>query len=398
MVQIHRGLPSVRGQVNSKIGEALGMSLGQGLGEFTGQYNANKALESVLNDEELKKKPLSERWGALQTKLAPHGKFGQAALQQRIQIEQQAEQEKVQGVLAKYRVGKTLTEEEKASLPTKVQFDIDEMDLKKKEYEKKSADEAKKEKQRIQDIRAIGKERGISDTDIFQHINEGGSVEGAKAAWEKPASSYETAKDLGEGITAQVKDTIKKAGEYAPISTSLNEMKELSKKFSGAKAIAGINPFSDAWKNSANFEALSDTVLEPVFELYNPRGTLAQSKVSLLRSRLKPNWYDPQSVIDAKIAALQSLIDHKKAQADKYKKLIVQYKGNPPVTELIKAQGEDDDAIIQSINIDKIDNKKSDSDKGQPRADGKIKVRDKSTGKEGFIVPTEGWEGRFERV
>ena len=130
MVQIHRGLPSVRGQVNSKIGEALGMSLGQGLGEFTGQYNANKALESVLNDEELKKKPLSERWGALQTKLAPHGKFGQAALQQRIQIEQQAEQEKVQGVLAKYNKGAELTEEEEAMIP--VAYRQKEMELKNK--------------------------------------------------------------------------------------------------------------------------------------------------------------------------------------------------------------------------------------------------------------------------
>lgn len=130
MVQIHRGLPSVRGQVNSKIGEALGMSLGQGLGEFTGQYNANKALESVLNDEELKKKPLSERWGALQTKLAPHGKFGQAALQSRLQIEQQAEQEKVQGVLAKYNKGAELTEEEEALIP--VAYRQKEMELKNK--------------------------------------------------------------------------------------------------------------------------------------------------------------------------------------------------------------------------------------------------------------------------
>jgi len=111
-----RGGGSPRGQLAGVLGEALGM----GLGELTGQYFANKSLEGVLNDETLKDAPMSERAGKLESALRPYGKRGESILQKRLQIEQQAEQEKVQAAVTKLVEGGTLTPQEKSLIPPEI--------------------------------------------------------------------------------------------------------------------------------------------------------------------------------------------------------------------------------------------------------------------------------------
>ena len=114
----------------NKLPGVLGEALGMGLGEFTGQYLANKSLDEVLNDPSLKDAPMSERAGKLESAMRGYGKRGESILQKRLQIEQQAEQEKVQKVLAKYNKGAELTEEEEAMIP--VAYRQKEMELKNK--------------------------------------------------------------------------------------------------------------------------------------------------------------------------------------------------------------------------------------------------------------------------
>lgn len=125
---IRRG-ESPKNKLTGVLGEALGM----GLGEFTGQYLANKSLDEVLNDPSLKDAPMSERAGKLESAMRGYGKRGESILQKRLQIEQQAEQEKVQGVLAKYNKGAELTKEEEAMIP--VAYRQKEMELKQKSQE-----------------------------------------------------------------------------------------------------------------------------------------------------------------------------------------------------------------------------------------------------------------------
>lgn len=85
MVQMFNTGPS-KGALQSAI---LGQALGQGLGNFTGTYFANKALQNVMDNPELKDAPPSEKLSALQRALAPHGERGQRLLQQSFQLEQQ---------------------------------------------------------------------------------------------------------------------------------------------------------------------------------------------------------------------------------------------------------------------------------------------------------------------
>lgn len=101
-----------------KLSETLGNALGQGLGEFVGQYHTNKALDSVLNDESLKKAKPSERFERLQAALRPYGERGEKVLMSRLQQEQMAQQEAQQE-----QFSKTMGNPELANLPLNAQLE-----------------------------------------------------------------------------------------------------------------------------------------------------------------------------------------------------------------------------------------------------------------------------------
>lgn len=82
------------GNPRSKISEMLGLSLGQGLSNGINNFYANRALESVLNDKSVSNGSFSEKMGALQKALSPYGEVGQNILNQRLQVEAQAYQER----------------------------------------------------------------------------------------------------------------------------------------------------------------------------------------------------------------------------------------------------------------------------------------------------------------
>jgi hypothetical protein len=73
---------------------ALAQALGQGLGHGVTSHFANEALEGVLNDEKYKNASQSEKMGALQKALSPYGAPGRELLQNRLQTEHVAYQEK----------------------------------------------------------------------------------------------------------------------------------------------------------------------------------------------------------------------------------------------------------------------------------------------------------------
>lgn len=89
------------GNPQGKLAETLGMSLGQGLGQGLNTFYANKAIDEVLNDPNLKDAPLSQKWQQLGSTLSKYGETGQQLLQQRLQAEQYGEQEKQQKIQQK---------------------------------------------------------------------------------------------------------------------------------------------------------------------------------------------------------------------------------------------------------------------------------------------------------
>ncbi len=128
MVQIIKG-----GTEQRKSQERLGYTVGKNISDMLMNFGANKALDSVINDETLKDAPMSDRMGKLQQALMPYGEKGLEVLQNRYQIEQQAQQEKQQkkmqvqqkkqsNVLGKLLNNQPVTEEERALLTPEQQI------------------------------------------------------------------------------------------------------------------------------------------------------------------------------------------------------------------------------------------------------------------------------------
>jgi hypothetical protein len=86
----------VRGTANLKYAgnRVLADALGQGIGHGINTYQANKALDQVLYDPNLRDAPQSEKLGAIQRALSSYGKVGQDLFQNRLAVEQQANVEK----------------------------------------------------------------------------------------------------------------------------------------------------------------------------------------------------------------------------------------------------------------------------------------------------------------
>ncbi len=80
---------------NDLMKEQLALSLGQGLGQFATSFLANKSLQNVLTDPNLKDAPLSEKQSRLQMAMAPYGQHGQRMLETSLQIQQQQQAEKM---------------------------------------------------------------------------------------------------------------------------------------------------------------------------------------------------------------------------------------------------------------------------------------------------------------
>jgi hypothetical protein len=154
--------------------------------------------------------------------------------------------------------------------------------------------------------------------------------------------------DVQKKINADATKQIQNAGSYGQMIAQLNDMKELSKKFSGVTGRASGELYGTSAADAANkFEASSNLILEPVFKLYNPTGPLPQQKVQMLRNLLKPNWRDTQSVIDAKINAIQELIEGKVKQANKIKSLMVKHKGRIPPEEYYDIEDMENDIVTK---------------------------------------------------
>lgn len=89
------------GNPHGKLSEMLGMSLGEGIGNGLNTFFANRSLESVMKDKALEKAPISKKLEAMRSALSPYGEKGQEILQQRMAIEQQAQNENTSNKLSK---------------------------------------------------------------------------------------------------------------------------------------------------------------------------------------------------------------------------------------------------------------------------------------------------------
>ncbi len=120
MVQFFKGSRDPRDAALGQLSEALGQGLGKGLNT----YYANKAIDEVLDNPELKDAPLSERWQEMNKAIGMYGENGQNILKQRLMSEKQAEEEKEQKVLSRIVSGEKVTPKEIEKLSPKTQMQV----------------------------------------------------------------------------------------------------------------------------------------------------------------------------------------------------------------------------------------------------------------------------------
>ena len=112
MANFVRGAPDLRYAGTGILAEALGQGIGSGLNT----YFANRSLESVMKDKSLENAPLSKRWEAIRSAMAPYGKEGEKLLMQKIQFDQQEQNENLQKIkgksIEKFQKGEPLTADE----------------------------------------------------------------------------------------------------------------------------------------------------------------------------------------------------------------------------------------------------------------------------------------------
>ncbi len=91
MVQFIKGSADPRDAALGQLASALGYNIGNRVN----LHYANEALQGVLNDESLKSAPISAKMGKLQSALYKYGDVGKELLQNTLQIEQQAYNERL---------------------------------------------------------------------------------------------------------------------------------------------------------------------------------------------------------------------------------------------------------------------------------------------------------------
>ncbi len=131
MVQVIQGQRDLREAGVGQLAEALGGTIGNQLNN----YFMNRSLDSVLKDKSLSNAPNSVKMGRLEEALRPYGQKGQQVLQNRLMVEQQADNEKKMqqdklkaDVLRKRFSGEKISDKEKGIFTPDEEFQIAKME------------------------------------------------------------------------------------------------------------------------------------------------------------------------------------------------------------------------------------------------------------------------------
>lgn len=126
MVQMFNVGPSRK----TALAQGLLGSLSKGLEEFSTNYNANKSLETAMNNPEYKNGAPSERADLIMRAMQPYGETGAKILQNKMQVEGQRQVEQIQDVMADFQEGKEIPKKRMAMLPPEIQMKMQEVQKK----------------------------------------------------------------------------------------------------------------------------------------------------------------------------------------------------------------------------------------------------------------------------
>jgi len=188
----------------------------------------------------------------------------------------------------------------------------------------------------------------------------------------------------------QVKELDTIIAETGDVLSNLDREEELAGELTGA---TGVFKATFNTSDAAEMRTLSASNLKPIMKIYNPAGALPTAKLNWIRDTYAVSPWDNRYTMAGKIKTQRTLATQARERAIARRDLIHQYKGQIP-PQVQKQFDEETVAILDTIEQESKKGQKS--DKKAP--EGKVRVKDKATGKMGSVTPYEGMEAKYERL
>lgn len=381
---------------NDELREQLSASLGKNLSSFMGSYAANRKLDDLVNREDFKKAPLSEKMNLLQSSMGAYGEIGQHVMKQRLQSELQRQQEQQQSALTKYLTGQQLSPEEEQQVPGEArlrQRQLDVLEDKNKAAGKKLQDDFNKKELEKQEDLKLADQMAI-DSGRPELAGKGYPTKLmatlVKPEKKEPLSIFD--KKRQEAYSKEFLDLEKTIPELRHQVENLDSLDTLIDKVSG---ITGYSKAATGHQDAAELEAKGYAAIAPMIKLFNPAGPLAQTKLEQLKRVYAFSPWERSSKLKAKKKVLKLFATQALERANQRKQLIESYLKGKSTDEQINQFDKESETMLDAMIAYPFEGKEETGEKTQQT---KIRVKNKKTGQKGMITPYEGMEAYYERA
>jgi len=194
---------------------------------------------------------------------------------------------------------------------------------------------------------------------------------------------------LAVGASKEVPELEKTIAKGADTLTNIDRIEDLaSKNLKGGKGYVKALFNTEA---AAEAETLGATNLDTVIKLFNPAGTLPTAKLNWLKNTFAINPWDNLSTIKGKLNTQRTITKQGLERAKIRSQLLKKYYGNIP-EDVSKEFDAETGRILDSLQ-ETLEPKKASK---QEAPEGKVRVKDKKTGKTGSVTPYPGMESKYD--
>lgn len=179
---------------------------------------------------------------------------------------------------------------------------------------------------------------------FIQNIIQQAAAQRTAPAQQQPQTPF--GKKLQETSGQFVSDVLLNVPKVAEGRKNIDRLRELSE---GLKGVSGYAKALIGTEEAAEFNALGLTAIEPVLKILNPRGTLPQRKVEMIRDLYSPRATDNRWTIDGKLNALESFIEGGEKLGQSITSLYQMYGEDIPLDAILKYESMASDLIDTNL-------------------------------------------------
>lgn len=139
-------------------------------------------------------------------------------------------------------------------------------------------------------------------------------------------------KKMDEKRVDFMSETLFNAPHVADSRRSLERLKELSQ---GLKGIEGYAKAAYGSEDATEFNTLGLAAIEPVIKVFNPRGSIPQAKIEMIKKEFAPRASDNRWTIEGKLKGLENFTKNAEKLQETMKGLYELYGENIPMEAIL---------------------------------------------------------------